>query len=63
MAQDKEGMEMTFTVQFTRYFEEFGFYDCDTKEFNNLADAWNYFTSIKDTDENAQLWQCTTRLH
>lgn len=54
---------MTYAVQFTRYFEDFGFEDCDTKDFNNLADAWNFFASIKDTDRNAQLWQGTTRLH
>jgi len=52
---------MKYKVQFTRYYEEFGFDDVDTKEFDNLKDAWNFYNSIKD-DRNVQLWEGKDRI-
>lgn len=48
----------TVIVQFTRYFEEFGFEDCDTKEFDNLKDAYQLYCEIEETKEDRflQLW-------
>ncbi len=54
---------MTFTVQFTRFFEEFGCEDVDTKEFDNLKDAWNYYITIKDSDSNAKLYAGKDRIN
>lgn len=34
---------MKFVVEFTRYFEEFGCEDFDTKEFETLNEANNFF--------------------
>ena len=53
---------MTYTVQFTRYFEEFGFEDCDTKEFDNLKEA-SAFYQENINDVNVQLWAGKDRLH
>lgn len=34
---------MVFIVQYTRYFEEFGCNDIDTKEFDNLKEANDFY--------------------
>lgn len=49
---------MIYTVQFTRYFEEFGFNDCDKKDFDNLKDAWAFYNEKKENkdDRYVQLW-------
>jgi len=47
---------MKYKVQFTRYFEEFGFNDCDTKEFDNIKDANNFYNAISKDDKARQLW-------
>ncbi len=51
-----------FTVWFTRNFDK-EYEGADSKEFNNLKDAWNFYIGIKDTDRNAQLWEGENRLH
>lgn len=53
---------MTYKVQYTRYFEEFGFEDCDTKEFDNLKSAWVFYQE-NINDKNVQLWAGEVRLH
>lgn len=53
---------MTFTVWYTKIFDE-EYEGADIKEFNNLKDAWNYYSSIKDTGRNAQLWAGKSRIH
>lgn len=52
---------MTYKVQFTRYFEEFGFEDCDTREFDNIKDA-NDFYNKHEGDSNLQLWAGKDRI-
>lgn len=46
---------MLYTVQFTRFFAEFGWEDVDTMEFDNLKDA-NDFYEIHKNDENVKLF-------
>lgn len=38
---------MTFTVFYTRYFGKYGWYDPDTKEFDSLTEAWNFYNEMK----------------
>lgn len=38
---------MTYTVSYTRYYEEYGWYDPDIKEFDNLKDAWAFYNEKK----------------
>lgn len=50
---------MTFTVFYTRYFEEYSWYDPDTKEFDNLKDAWAFYNEMKNEnpeDRNLALY-------
>lgn len=47
---------MVITVQFTRYFEELGFEDCDTKEFDNIKEANDFFNTIDDKDKGKKLF-------
>ena len=47
---------MKFTVQFTRYFEEFDIEDCDTKEFDTLKEANDFYNSISDNDRNKKIF-------
>ena len=51
---------MKYFVQFMRFFEEFGFEDADTKEFEALSDAWN-FCQAKQAEgvKGVELWQIT----
>lgn len=53
---------MIFKVQYTKYFEEFGWEDVDTKEFDNLKDAWAFYLE-NINDKNVQLWAGKDRLH
>ena len=55
---------MTFRVWFTGIFETEGieYEGADTKEFDNLKDAWNFYFSIKDTDRNAALYAGKDRI-
>ena len=53
---------MKYKVQFTRYFEEFDLYDCDTKEFDNLKEANEFFNSVSDDDENKKLFAGKDRI-
>ena len=53
---------MTYKVQFTRYFEEFGCTDVDTAEFDNLKDAYNFYLENID-DEHVQLWEGNNRIN
>lgn len=46
---------MTFTVQYTRYFEEFGCTDVDQTEFDNLKDAYDFYKENID-DKNVKLY-------
>lgn len=62
LSKERRIWEMTFTVWYTKIFDE-EYEGADIKEFNNLKDAWNYYSSIKDTDRNAQLWAGKSRIH
>lgn len=46
---------MTYKVQYTRFFEEFGWEDVDTKEFDNLQEANDFYNNNLD-DDNIQMW-------
>ena len=52
---------MTYTVQFTRYFEEFGCEDVDTKEFDTLKEA-NDFYEEHLNDKNLKLYAGKDRI-
>ena len=39
---------MKYTVAFIRFFEEFGCYDVDTKEFDTIKEANDFYNSIND---------------
>lgn len=54
---------MKFTVEYMRYFEEFGWNDFDTEEFDKLADAWRRYNELKETSEDVRLWADGQRLH
>lgn len=43
---------MTFSVQYFRYYEEFGWNDVDYVFFDNLKDAWAKFLELKAKQEN-----------
>lgn len=62
MELKKGKKDMKYTVQFTRYFEEFDFEDCDTKEFDNVKDANDFFNSINDDDNNKKLFAGRDRI-
>lgn len=49
-------MKVATRVSFKRYFEEFGFDDYDSKDFDCLNDGFNFYNSIKDKYEDVQLW-------
>lgn len=46
---------MKYMVQFTRYFEEFGWEDVDTKEFDNIKDAYDFYSEKKEKDNQPDL--------
>ena len=48
---------MKFTVEFIRFFDDFGFYDFDTKEFSSLMEAYSFYTSLKNKGEDVRLYQ------
>lgn len=52
---------MAFTVEYMRYFEEFGWNDFDTEEYDNLADAYARYNELKDTTET-RLWADKQRI-
>ena len=45
---------MKIMVEYLRYFEEFGWEDFDTVEFNNIKDANNFYNNITSTDK--RIW-------
>ena len=45
---------MKIMVEYLRYFEEFGWQDFDTVEFNNIKDANNFYNNITSTDK--RIW-------
>ena len=46
---------MTFTVEYKRYFEEFGWDDFDAEDFDNLADAYARYNELKETTDTRLL--------
>lgn len=52
---------MVFMVEYMRYFEEFGWNDFDTEEYDNLADAYARYNELKDTTET-RLWADKQRI-
>ncbi len=52
---------MIFIVQYTRYFKEFGCEDVDTKEFDNLKEANDFYNEHQD-DKNVMLFVGKDRL-
>lgn len=48
---------MRFTVEFMRYFEEFGCEDFDTREFDSLKDAYQFYNTLKDGGTDVRLYQ------
>ena len=55
MSTRRENKEMAFTVEYMRYFEEFGWNDFDTEEFDNLKDAYARYNELKETTETRLL--------
>lgn len=54
---------MTFTVEYKRYFEEFGWEDYDTEDFDNLKEAWARYNELKAEYEDVRLLADGTRIH
>ena len=52
---------MTFKVQITRYFEEFGCTDTDLVEFDDLKDAYEFYNNNID-DKNLKLYAGNDRI-
>ena len=51
---EMEVNNMKIMVEYLRYFEEFGWEDFDTVEFNNIKDANNFYNNITSTDK--RIW-------
>ena len=54
---------MTFTVEYMRYFEEFGWNDFDTEDFDSLSEAYQRYNELKHTSEDVRLLADGTRIH
>lgn len=52
---------MTYTVQYTRFFEEFGCEDIDSKEFESISEANEFFNQHSD-DENIKMFAGNERI-
>lgn len=54
---------MTFTVEYMRYFEEFGWNDFDTEDYDNLSDAYSRYNELSKTSEDVRLLANGQRIH
>ena len=55
--------DMTYKVQYTRFFEEFGCTDIDTREFESLRDAYEFMSElVKQGDKNAKMYAGNDRI-
>ena len=54
---------MTFTVEYLRYFEEYGWNDFDTEDYDNLADAYRRYTALKEVTDDVRLLVNGERIH
>ena len=54
---------MTFTVEYVRYFEEYGWEDFDTEQFDNLSEAWERYNELKEISSDVRLLADGQRIH
>lgn len=54
---------MEFTVQYVRFFEEFGWNDCDVEKYDSLDKAWARFNELKASHDDIKLFANGELIH